>query len=141
MRIQQKVQQKAQQGFTLIELMIVVAIVAILAGVGMPAYQNYTLRASFSEVIAATGPAKTSLEVCVQTGGTDISCTAQAVNSVSGAFNTDVVTSVTPVLNTSGALITAIDDNTSATYTLIGTRTGNRIAWAKGGTCVDLGLC
>jgi len=130
-----------QQGFTLIELMIVVAIVAILAGIGMPAYQTYTQRAQFSEVIAATGPAKTSLEVCVQTGGTNASCTSQAENAVSGAFDTNVVTSVTPALNASGALITAIGDGTGATYTLTGTRTGNRIAWAKGGTCVDLGLC
>ena len=62
-----RTQQKAQQGFTLIELMIVVAIVAILASVGMPAYQKYTQRAQFSEVIAATGPAKTAVEICYQT--------------------------------------------------------------------------
>ena len=48
---------KKQQGFTLIELMIVVAIVAILAAVALPAYQTYTKRAKFSEVIAATGAA------------------------------------------------------------------------------------
>jgi len=138
MRVQQKAQ---QQGFTLIELMIVVAIVAILAGVGMPTYQTYTQRAQFTEIIAATGPAKTSLEVCVQTGGTNASCTSQAENAVSGAFNSDIVTSVTPVLNASGALITATGEGTGATYILTGNRTGNRIVWVKGGTCVDLGLC
>ena len=57
---------KRQSGFTLIELMIVVAIVAILAAIALPAYQSYTKRAKFSEVIAAVGPAKTAVEVCVQ---------------------------------------------------------------------------
>ncbi|MCV3287385.1 prepilin-type N-terminal cleavage/methylation domain-containing protein [Aeromonas media] len=58
---------KRQSGFTLIELMIVVAIVAILAAIALPAYQTYSLRAKFSEVIAAAGPAKTAFEVCAQT--------------------------------------------------------------------------
>ena len=61
---------KKQSGFTLIELMIVVAIVAILAAIALPAYQQYTLRAKFSEVVAASGPAKTAFEVCAQ--GLDI---------------------------------------------------------------------
>ncbi|BEU04707.1 pilin family protein [Agarivorans sp. OAG1] len=70
MKTIQNLQTKAankQAGFTLIELMIVVAIVAILAAVALPAYQTYTNRAKFSEVIAATGPAKTAVEVCWQT--------------------------------------------------------------------------
>ncbi|MCR6556277.1 prepilin-type N-terminal cleavage/methylation domain-containing protein, partial [Aeromonas sp. CPF2-S1] len=46
---------KRQSGFTLIELMIVVAIVAILAAIALPAYQDYTRRARASEVVAATG--------------------------------------------------------------------------------------
>ncbi len=60
--------QQAQKGFTLIELMIVVAIIGILAAVAIPAYQNYTLKARFTEIINATAPFKTSIELCVQTG-------------------------------------------------------------------------
>ncbi len=60
---------KKQSGFTLIELMIVVAIVAILAAVALPAYQNYTKKAKMTELVAATGAAKTAVEVCVQTKG------------------------------------------------------------------------
>jgi type IV pilus assembly protein PilA len=58
---------KKQSGFTLIELMIVVAIVAILAAVALPRYKGYTNRAKFTEVVASIGPAKSAAETCILT--------------------------------------------------------------------------
>src|SRR4029453_8481871 len=60
---------RLQQGFTLIELMIVVAIIGILAAVALPAYQDYTIRAKMSEVILAMSACRTSITEVYQSGG------------------------------------------------------------------------
>ena len=60
---------RIQQGFTLIELMIVVAIIGILAAVALPAYQDYTIRAKMSEVILAMSACRTSITEVYQSGG------------------------------------------------------------------------
>ena len=62
----------AQKGFTLIELMIVVAIIGILAAIAIPQYQNYIAKSQVSRVMSETGSVKTAVETCLLDGKTTI---------------------------------------------------------------------
>ena len=73
-----------QKGFTLIELMIVVAIIGILAAVALPAYQDYTIRAKISEAVIAASSPKSALSEAFQTDSiTGLTAAANAINSAS----------------------------------------------------------
>ena len=138
---------KKQTGFTLIELMIVVAIVAILAAIALPAYQSYTQRARFSEVIAATGPAKTAIEVCIQSGdgadGDAETCIARGNAAVSVGVQTAFVDSVSASGNNSDPVVTGKGSGaaTTATYILTGAASNSRVTWTVSGSCKTNGLC
>jgi len=83
---------QAQKGFTLVELMIVIAIVGILAAVALPAYQDYTIRAKMSEPLALMGEAKTTIAEYYIANGVMPSNASQA--GVRTAINTDIVKSL-----------------------------------------------
>jgi type IV pilus assembly protein PilA len=83
---------RMQQGFTLIELMIVVAIIGILAAVALPAYQDYTIRAKMSEVILAMSACRTSITEVYQTGGTPPVAGSWGCEGVNSKYVTNLTT-------------------------------------------------
>jgi type IV pilus assembly protein PilA len=87
---------RAQQGFTLIELMIVVAIIGILAAVALPAYQTYTIKAKVSEVILAASQCRTTISEVYQTAtsGTAPGADGWGCESISGTAQSKYVASV-----------------------------------------------
>ena len=97
-------QARAQQGFTLIELMIVIAIVGILAAIALPAYQDYTVRSKMSEPLAALAEAKTSIAEFYASEGSWPTTAAQA--GINSNPNKPIVASLF-YESTNGALITA----------------------------------
>jgi type IV pilus assembly protein PilA len=84
---------QVQQGFTLIELMIVVAIIGILAAIAIPAYQDYTIRAKVTEGIGLADAAKTAVSEAYQSS--DLAGVSALSTSWTSAANTKYVTSIT----------------------------------------------
>ncbi|HZV63822.1 MAG TPA: prepilin-type N-terminal cleavage/methylation domain-containing protein [Telluria sp.] len=146
-----KMVKKAQAGFTLIELMIVVAIIGILAAVALPAYSKYMDKAKYSEVILSTQAVKTAVEICVQDLGTPVGCTAPnngipadiAANAGTGKY-ADSVTTVDGVITATPKAFgnVAVGDN----YILkpsVAAGSGGKVDWTvdPASGCLGKALC
>jgi len=136
---------KIQQGFTLIELMIVVAIIGILAAVAIPNYQTYTKKAKFTEVVQATSPFKLAVEGCFQETQDITTCVGGANGVPTGpTAASGYVLSVT-VGATGTVTATGTSTVTGVTFILtpspVSQGTGSNLTWAKSGTCTTSGLC
>ena len=125
---------RIQQGFTLIELMIVVAIIGILAAVALPAYQDYTIRAKVSELVLAASGFKTSISEKASTDVTltnsGLGLTISTTGKVTGGSvtNDGIITVVGSTAATSvGAAVTIV-----MTPSLAGT--GGQVVWSCTGT-------
>ena len=132
------------QGFTLIELMIVVAIIGILASVALPAYQNYTNRAKFAEAVLAATPMKTSIELAVQTRSpTAVGSLDSAKFGIPAAVTADASTHGVSVENGKITITWKADgtDLAAVTYMLMADGVTAPITWSESGSCLTNGLC
>ena len=96
---------QAQKGFTLIELMIVIAIIGILAAVAVPQYGQYTKKARFGDVISATNAVKTAISVCYQETNNFGDCDTYAEIDTNDPGSSDNFASV--AISATKAVITA----------------------------------
>ena len=125
------------QGFSLIELMIVVAIIGILSTIAIPSYQNYTLRARFSEVIAATAPFKTAVSLALEQGAP----MNELNNDNHGIPSTPAATKNLASIKVDNGIITATATQTAGNNTYILKPNSDGSTWSVDGTCIKTGLC
>lgn len=128
---------KNMQGFTLIELMIVVAIIAILAAIAIPAYNDYMRKARFSEVMSVGAGYKLAVAECLNSIGTLAGCTAgandiPAIPASLASLNMDSMSVTNGVITQDS--VTAAGDRTSVLTPVVD---NGALNWVQSGTCTN----
>ncbi|CAM4467981.1 MAG: Fimbrial protein [Legionellaceae bacterium] len=132
-------------GFTLIELMIVIALIGLLTIIAIPNYQSYTNKAKFTEIIQATAPFKLAVEICFHTIDTLTHCSNE-LHGIPPAIKSSTKKSYIESIFVKNGIITATSQNIShksLTYQLtpeIEVNTG-RLIWSVSGSCIAAGIC
>jgi type IV pilus assembly protein PilA len=144
-----KIVKKVQAGFTLIELMIVVAIIGILAAVAIPAYQDYIKKAKFQDIVSSAAALETAISLCVnENSGITANCDTAAklgIITIKNSKETMGAGGVALAVTASTAAVTATADTAVGGYTYIRTPSMNSgdtvITWIQTGTCLAAKVC
>jgi len=134
-----------QQGFTLIELMVVIAIIGILAAIALPTYQTYIKKARFTEVVLAAATVRSNIDICFQNKDNYILSNCDSLSKIgvdaAGIIAPNNINSISIAPMTALITVTGEPSVDSATYTLLPTPSNDTLIWTAGGTCIAAGLC
>ena len=132
-----------QQGFTLIELMIVVAIIGILAAVALPAYQDYTKRAKMSEVILAASACRTTITEVYQSGSITPAANGWGCESSSSTskYVKSIQTSVNGVITVKAQAIDSANIDDKDVTLVPADSSGAALTYAGGGVAINRWIC
>jgi type IV pilus assembly protein PilA len=131
------INQKAQGGFTLIELMIVVAIIGILAAVAIPAYSDYTVKAKMANAVSAADSLKTAVAVCAQEAGGSLADCDNGSGGIPAANAFTATKEVASATVTNGAVVLTLAatglgtgvDGSTITFTPALAANGSAMTW------------